>query len=92
MPNCGTMTGKSTPTIFDALHIKLKKIGIEIKQLQILVTFQTLQFDPKFPLPIVDFLSKTCLEDDGDYSTNPRRATRTIITQLFFPNRKNLLL
>lgn len=57
MPNC-TKIGKSTPAIFNALHIKRKKIGIKIKQLQILVTFQTLHFDPNFPLPILEFLSK----------------------------------
>ena len=57
-----------------------KKFGIEIRQLQILVTFQTLQFNSKFPLLILEFLSKIYLEAEGYHSTSSHRATRTIIT------------
>lgn len=59
---------------------KKKKSGIETKQLQILVTFQTLQFNSKFPLLILEFLSKIHVEAEGYHSTSSHRATRTIIT------------
>lgn len=78
MPNCGTMIGKSTLEMFNALHLK-KKFGTEVKQLQILVTFQTLQFDPNFPLFLLKFLLEIYLEAEGDYSTNAHRATKTIL-------------
>lgn len=71
---------KTIPAVFNALHIKKKKSGIETKQLQILVTFQTLQFNSKFPLLILEFLSKIHVEAEGYHSTSSHRATRTIIT------------
>lgn len=81
MPNCGTMIGKSTPDIFDALHSKLKKKKNWHRNK---VITDTLEFNPKFSLSILDFLSKNCLQAEEGYSTNRCRATRTIITQFFF--------
>ena len=66
-------------TRLQILHVKKKKSGIETKQLQILVTFQTLQFNSKFPLLILEFLSKIHLEAEGYHSTSSHRATKTII-------------